>query len=65
MPYAHKLEVREIPVPRGMIQVRIETDIGKHTSLKEIYSDHQEFLEFWKPLVEYYEGVKRANSIRK
>jgi len=63
MPYPHKLEVREIPVPKGTIQVRIESDIGKHKSLKEFYADPKDFLEFWKPLVDYYEEVKNANSI--
>jgi len=64
MAYPHRLDVKEIPVPKGMIQVRIESDIGKHTHLQEYYADPKDFLEFWKPLVEYYEGVKRANSFQ-
>lgn len=64
MPYPHKLDIKEIPVPKGMIQVRIESDIGKHTSIKELYADQKDFLEFWKPLVDYYEGVQRANGIQ-
>ena len=63
MSYPHKIDIKEIPVPQGMIQVRIESDIGKHTSVKEFYADQKDFLEFWKPLVDYYEQVKHANSI--
>jgi len=64
MPYPHKLDIKEIPVPKGMIQVRIESDIGKHIVTKEFYADPNQFLEFWKPLVDYYEQVKHANIIQ-
>jgi len=63
MPYPHKLNIKEIPVPKGYIQVVIESDIGHHTSTKEFYAEPKDFLEFWKPLVDYYEQVKHANSI--
>jgi hypothetical protein len=64
MPYPHKLSVQIIPVPKDYIQVVIESDIGPHTTSKELYATPEEFLEFWKPLIEYYEGVKNANSIK-
>lgn len=62
--YSHKLSIKSIPVPKGYIQTIIESDVGGHTSTKEMYATPEEFLEFWKPLVEYYEGVKIANSIQ-
>lgn len=62
--YSHKLSIKEIPVPQGYIQTIIESDIGGHTTRKELYADQSEFLEFWKPLVEHYEKVKHANSIQ-
>jgi hypothetical protein len=62
MNYPHRLEVKRIPVPPGMIQVTISTDYGTHTSSDEFYATPEEFLEFWRPLVEYYEGVKNDRS---
>jgi len=58
MTYPHKIEIKEIPVPPGEIQVIISTNFSTHTSFHEFYATPEEFLEFWKPLVEYYEGVK-------
>lgn len=62
MTYAHRLVVKEIPVPPKTIQVTISTDYGTHISKDEFYAEPQEFLDFWKPLVEYYEGVKNDRS---
>jgi len=64
MDYPHKLTVNEIPVPAGYIQTVIESNIGNHTTTKEFYGTPEEFLTFWKPLVDYYEKVKDANSIQ-
>ena len=64
MQYPHKLIINEIPVPAGYIQVKIESDIGQHKSTKEFYATPEEFLTFWKPMVEYYESVKNANNIK-
>ena len=58
MTYPHKLEIKEIPVPKGTIQVRIESEIGEHITVKEFYADKKTFLEFWKPLVSYYERIE-------
>lgn len=64
MTYPHTIEVKEIPVPANTIQVVISTDYGTHISKDEFYADYEEFLKFWEPLVNYYEGVKNANSIQ-
>jgi hypothetical protein len=64
MDYPHKLSIKQIPVPRGSIQTIIESDVAGHTVKKEFYATQEEFLAFWKPLVDYYEGVKIANSIQ-
>jgi hypothetical protein len=64
MDYPHKLTVNEIPVPEGYIQTVIESDIGDYKTTKEFYATPEDFLAFWKPLVEYYEKVKHANSIQ-
>ena len=57
MDYPHKIEVKEILIPRGTIQVIIETDFGSYKTTKQFYATREEFLEFWKPLVTYYEGI--------
>lgn len=57
MEYPHKIEVKEIPVPQGTIQVTIETDLGSYKTNKRFFSTREEFLEFWKPLVTHYEGL--------
>lgn len=64
MDYPHKLTINEIPVPAGYIQVSIESDIGPHKTTKEFYSTPEEFLAFWKPMVDYYESVKNATSAK-
>jgi len=64
MDYPHTLSVKEIPVPKGYIQTLIESDVAGHKVKKELYASQEEFLAFWKPLVDYYEGVKIANSIQ-
>ena len=63
MKYPHTLTVTEIPVPPKNIHVRIESDLGKYTTTKDFFAEPEEFLQFWKPLVDYYEEVKHANSI--
>lgn len=60
--YPHKIEVKEIPVPPKMIMATITTDYGTHTSKEEFYATPEEFLAFWQPLVDYYEGVKNDRS---
>ena len=64
MTYPHTIEVKEIPVPANYIQVVISTDYGTHISKDEFYGDKEQFLKFWEPLVNYYEGVKNADSIQ-
>ncbi len=64
MSYPHTIKVQKIPVPAGTIQVVISTDYGTHISTDEFYADPEQFLQFWKPLVEYYDGVKNANGIQ-
>lgn len=60
--YPHKIEVKEIPVPPKTIMTTITSDFGTHTSKEEFYATPEEFLAFWQPLVEYYEGVKNDRS---
>lgn len=62
MTYPHRVVVKEIPVPPKTIQVTISTDYGTHITNDEFYAEPQEFLDFWKPLVDYYEGVKREQE---
>jgi hypothetical protein len=62
MTYPHRVEVKEIPVPPKTIQVTISTDYETHITKDEFYADPEEFLKFWQPLVEYYEGVKREQN---
>lgn len=62
MKYPHTLIVKEIPVPAKMTQVTISTDYGTHVSNDEFYADPEEFLAFWKPLVDYYERLKNDRS---
>lgn len=58
MSYPHKLSVVSLPIPPKTIQVKIETDTGDDTHNKEFYATPKEFLEFWKPLVDFYEKVR-------
>lgn len=58
MSYSHKIELKEISTPAGTIQVTIETDLGTYKTTKTFFSTREEFLEFWKPLVTYYEGIR-------
>ena len=60
--YPHKITVSEIPVPPGMIQTVIETDHGVHITKNQFFATPEEFLAFWKPLVDYYEKVKNDRS---
>jgi hypothetical protein len=62
MTYPHKISVSEIPVPPRMIQTVIETDHGTYTTKKQLFATPEEFLTFWKPLVDYYERVENASK---
>lgn len=62
MTYPHRIEVKEIPVPPKTIQVVISTDYGTHVVKDEYYAEPDEFLKFWQPLVDYYEGVKNGKN---
>lgn len=57
-----KLRVEEIPVPKGTIMVTLEKSFGPHVSKTQLFFDNEEFLEFFKPLVTYYEGVKNGRQ---
>lgn len=61
-PYPHKLKVTSLPLPKGLIEVRIDSEVGKYETHREYYSDEETFLEFWKPLVDFYEGVKNDQN---
>ncbi len=62
MSYPHKITVKEIPVPAGTIQTLITTDYGTYETNHKFFATPEEFLAFWKPLVDYYEGVKNDRS---
>jgi hypothetical protein len=57
-----KISVEEIPVPKGTIMVTLTKEFGPHVSKTQLFFDNAEFLEFFKPLVSYYEGVKHGNQ---
>ena len=58
----HKMYIKEIPVPKGTIMVTFEQDMGKYTTTKEMFFEKPVFLEFFKPLIDYYEGVKNEQQ---
>jgi hypothetical protein len=58
------LHIKEIPIPPKTIMVTFEKNNGVYKSYNEMFFEHEEFLEFFKPLVEYYEGVKNESSKR-
>jgi hypothetical protein len=58
---ATKLLIEEIPVPKGHIMVTVEKTYGPHISKTQLFFDKPEFLEFFKPLVTYYEGIEHAS----
>lgn len=62
MTYPHTIEINEVPVPPKTIQVVISTDFGTHITKQEFYAEPQEFLDFWKPLVKYYEGLNHDKT---
>lgn len=62
MNLSSKIRVEEIPIPKGTIMVTLEKEYGPHVSRTQMFFDNKEFLEFFKPLVEYYEGVKHVQS---
>lgn len=54
--------IKEIPIPPKTIMVTLEKQIGDITSRNELFFEPEGFLDFFKPLVEYYEGVQREQS---
>jgi hypothetical protein len=56
------ITVKEITVPPKTIMVEIKRDVAGHESRTEMFFEPHEFLEFFKPLVSYYEGVKHASE---
>lgn len=65
MTYPHKIELTEHEnVSVKTIQVKITTDIAGCESYKTLIAEPKEFLEFWKPLVEYYGELKNASNIQ-
>ena len=60
MSYPHKVTVKTIPVPPKSVQVTIESEIGQYTSTQHFFATPKEFLEFWKPLVTYYEELNNG-----
>ena len=54
--------IKEIPIPPKTIMVTLEREIGDHISRNELFFEPEGFLEFFKPLVNYYEGVKNASE---
>ena len=65
MSYPHTIEVKEIPIPEHYTQVVISSDFGSYTTKKEFYASPEDFLEFWKPLVTYYEALKNDQHTSK
>jgi hypothetical protein len=62
MTISTKIRVEEIPVPKGTIMVTLEKEIGPHVSRTQLFFDDKEFLEFFKPIVDYYERVNDVQS---
>lgn len=46
--------LKEILIPPNNIMFTMERDYGSYTSSHEYFFNPEEFLEFFKPLVEYY-----------
>lgn len=59
---SNTLHIKEIPVPPGTIMVTFEKNNGVYTSFNEMFFEPDEFLQFFKPLVEHYEKVKNDRS---
>ena len=59
---SNSLFIKEIPIPPKTIMVTFEKEIGDHTSRNELFFEPEKFLEFFEPLVNYYEGVKNASK---
>jgi hypothetical protein len=60
MSYPHKVTVKTIPVPPKNIQVTIESEFGHYATFNDFFATPEEFLEFWKPLVTYYEELNNG-----
>jgi hypothetical protein len=61
---SNTLHIKELPVPPRTIMLTFEKNNGVHKSFNEMFFEPEEFLEFFKPLVDYYEGVKNESSKR-
>ena len=59
------LTLKEIPVPPKNIMMILDRDYGVHTSSSEYFFTPEEFLQFFKPLVEYYGQVENEQSQRR
>lgn len=60
--YPHKLTLTmEHKYPPNSCQVRIDTDNGAHTTYTRYFFTKEEFLSFWKPLVEQYKVYEQQN----
>ena len=59
---ANKMSIKEIPVPPKTIMVTFERDNGVYESRHEMFFEPEQFLEFFEPLVNYYEGVKNDSN---
>jgi hypothetical protein len=60
---SNTLHIKELPVPPKTIMVTFEKNNGVHTSFNEMFFEPEEFLKFFKPLVEHYEKVKNEQNI--
>lgn len=52
------IDIRQLQVPRGTIMVSFTQNNGVMETKRELFFTEEEFLKFFKPLVNYYEGVK-------
>lgn len=59
---SNTLHIKELPVPPKTIMVTFEKNNGVHTSFNEMFFEPEDFLTFFKPLVEHYERVKNDRS---
>lgn len=55
---SNTIDIRQLQVPRGTIMVTLSQDNGVMETKRELFFTEEEFLKFFKPLVNYYEGVK-------
>lgn len=55
---SNTIDIRQLQVPRGTIMVTLSQNNGVMETKRELFFTEEEFLKFFKPLVNYYEGVK-------